>query len=116
MSTTIKSRPMNKAPEFKDFWKAYPLHKARKQAEQAWSRLSARDKRAAIAALPAYTCDCLQRGAAFKYAHGWINGRRWEDELESKAPVLDDNSPKHACMKHETTLCSDTSIDDILVW
>ncbi|MBQ9646150.1 MAG: hypothetical protein IJV24_07325 [Prevotella sp.] len=73
-------------PTFDEFWKAYPLHKARKQAEQAWARLTATDRRAALAALPAYRQDCEQQGIAFKYAQGWLNGRRWEDELEAQVP------------------------------
>lgn len=73
---------MNKAPTFKEFWKAYPLHKDRLRAEKAWLRMTAADKAAAIAALPAYTADCRQRGVAFQYAQGWLNGRRWEDEME----------------------------------
>lgn len=78
---------MNKAPTFKEFWKAYPLHKDRLRAEKAWLRMTAADKAAAIAALPAYTADCRQRGVAFQYAQGWLNGRRWEDEIEPEAPV-----------------------------
>lgn len=76
----------NKAPSFDEFWAAYPLHKARKQAEQAWQRLSAGDRRAALAALPAYRQDCLRQGIAFKYAQGWLNGRRWEDEVSDPNP------------------------------
>lgn len=69
-------------PTFDDFWQAYPLHKARMDAERAWNRLTARDKREAIAALPAYTADCQKRGIAFKYAQGWLNGRRWTDKYD----------------------------------
>ena len=76
------------SPSFDEFWRAYPLHKARKQAEQAWQRLTASDRRAAIAALPAYRLDCEQNGIQFKYAQGWLNGRRWEDELTATKPEL----------------------------
>lgn len=77
----------SRVPTFKEFWAAYPLHKDRLRAEKAWLRLAAADKAAAIAALPAYTADCRQRGVAFQYAQGWLNGRRWEDEIEPEAPV-----------------------------
>ena len=36
-------------PDFAEFWAKYPVHKARKLAEQAWQRLTAGDRRAAIA-------------------------------------------------------------------
>lgn len=84
---------MNKAPTFDEFWAAYPLHKARKQAEQAWQRLSAGDRRAALAALPAYRQDCQRQGIAFKYAHGWLNGRRWEDEVSDPNPAQEQGVP-----------------------
>lgn len=69
-------------PDFEDFWAQYPVHKDRKRAEQAWQRLTAGDRRAAIAALPGYIADCQQNGIQYKYAQGWLNGRRWEDEVE----------------------------------
>lgn len=71
----------NDTPTFADFWAAYPVHKDRKRAEQAWQRLTASDRQAAIAALPGYVADCQQNGIQYKYAQGWLNGRRWEDEV-----------------------------------
>lgn len=77
---------MSKAPSFDDFWRAYPLHKAKVQAERAWNRLTARDKQKALASLPVYRKYCLQKGIAYKYAQGWLNDRRWEDEYEDNIP------------------------------
>lgn len=68
--------------DFLTFWKAYPLHRSRLEAERAWKRLTAEQKKLAIAALPAYTADCQQHGIAYKYAQGWLNGHRWEDHLD----------------------------------
>ena len=73
--------------DFDEFWKAYPLHRGKKDAERAWGRLTAKERRQAIAALPAYTADCRERGIAFKYAQGWLNGRRWEDEIQCAPPA-----------------------------
>lgn len=72
----------NNIPTFDEFWRAYPLHRDRYRAEKTWNRLTAADKRAALAALPAYIADCQQEGIKYKYAHGWLNGRRWEDKVE----------------------------------
>lgn len=77
----------SKTPSFDEFWRAYPLHKAKVQAERAWNRLTARDKNKALAGLPAYCRYCLQKGIAYKYAQGWLNDHRWEDEYEDNPPT-----------------------------
>lgn len=78
-----------KIPTFEEFWKQYPVHKNKMRAKAAWERLSARDKRYALAGLQAYVEECRRSGVAFKYAQGWLNDRRWEDELgESTTPVV----------------------------
>ena len=72
----------SKAPEFKDFWEAYPLHKGKRDAELAWNRLSAGDKQKALAGIARYREYIAQTGMNIKYPQGWLNGRRWEDEYE----------------------------------
>ena len=77
----------NKAPEFREFWDAYGLKRDRLAAERAWNRLSARDKAAALAGIPAYREDCRRQGIAMMYGQGYLNHRRWEDEpLASGSP------------------------------
>lgn len=65
---------------FEEFWKLYPLHKAKGSAERAWNRISDKNKRAALAAIPRYREYCEQHGIAFKYPQGWLNDQRWTDE------------------------------------
>ena len=80
-------------PSFDDFWRAYPLHRDKLSAERAWKRLTAEQKRLALAALPAYAADCQRHGIAYKYAQGWLNGHRWEDNLtEDVAAKKTDNA------------------------
>lgn len=69
-----------KAPDFGEFWQAYPVHKARADAERAWGRLKAVDREAALAGIPAYREECLRTGVAFCYAQKYLSRRRWEDE------------------------------------
>lgn len=96
----------SKTPSFDDFWRAYPLHKAKVQAERAWNRLAARDKQKALACLPVYRKYCLQKGIAYKYAQGWLNDHRWEDEYEDDipadiavpAPVKTDNEHSYSAL------------------
>lgn len=71
-------------PDFKTFWDLYGLKRERIGAENAWMRLSVKDRRAAIAGIAAYREECLRSGVAMKYAQGYLNHRRWEDE---PAPV-----------------------------
>lgn len=78
---------MMKIPTFEEFWKQYPVHKNKMRAKAAWERLSARDKRSALAGLPAYVEACRHTGVSFKYAQGWLNDRRWEDELNETSPA-----------------------------
>lgn len=75
----------SKAPSFDDFWKAYPLHRGKLDAEKAWARLSDTDKQKALAALPRYREYLQQTGTNIKYPQGWLNGHRWEDEYDEPA-------------------------------
>ena len=72
----------NTTPVFGDFWDAYGLKRDRIAAERAWNRLSAKDRKAACAGIPAYSEDCRRRGIGMMYAQGYLNHRRWEDELD----------------------------------
>lgn len=87
---------MNQAPTFQQFWDAYALKRDRIAAERAWNKLSAKDKRKAIEAIPDYTSDCAQRGISRMYAQGYLNHRRWEDDFnedeeKETTPTLPEN-------------------------
>lgn len=84
-----------KTPEFKDFWKAYPLHKGKIDAEKAWNRLSAGDRQKALAGIPRYREFIEQTGTAIKYPQGWLNGHRWEDDMDD-APADADSHDSQA--------------------
>ena len=75
---------MNKTPTFNDFWRIYPLKKGKEDAEKkAWNRLTAAEKRKAVAAVPLYIQDCQRNGIdRYKYPQGWLNGKRWRDYEE----------------------------------
>ena len=69
-----------KAPEFGEFWRAYPVHRARAAAERAWARLTASDRAAAVAGIHAYREECLRTGVALCYGQRYLTDRRWTDE------------------------------------
>lgn len=75
---------MMKELDFKMFWDAYGLKRDRIAAERAWKRLSAKDKAAALDGIERYRKDCRTRGISMMYAQGYINHRRWEDEVETE--------------------------------
>lgn len=75
---------MNKAPTFNEFWDAYGLKRNKLKAEPAWNRLTAQEKRAAIAGIPAYRAACQQQGIAMMYPQNYIRDHRWEDETEEE--------------------------------
>lgn len=76
------------APSFPEFWDAYALKRDRMAAEKAYLRLSAKDRIAAFNGIAAYRADCEQRGIAMMYAQGYINHRRWEDEIPPGSPYV----------------------------
>jgi len=73
---------------FAEFWSAYPRKVAKRVAEKAFARLSKNEQAAAIAALPAH-CKAWESTEMQYIPHPatWINQGRWEDVLESTAPV-----------------------------
>jgi len=81
---------MPKTPDFQTFWNAYGLKRDRIAAERAWSRLSTREKKAAIAGIQPYRDDCLRRGISMKYAQGYLNNHRWEDEITTTTASVSD--------------------------
>ena len=71
---------MKNTPTFDDFWRIYPLKKGKEDAKKAWNRLTAAEKRKAVAAVPLYIDDCRRSGIdRYKYPQGWLNGKRWQD-------------------------------------
>ena len=75
---------------FADFWRLYPRKVARKDAERAWSRIDASLYPKICAGVESHrqTDDWRRDGGRFiPYPATYLNGERWEDELES-APTL----------------------------
>lgn len=63
----------------------YPKRVAKHAAKKAWSRLSEADQLAAVNALPLHCLEWQRRGDLTFTPHAatWLNGRRWEDELDA---------------------------------
>lgn len=81
------SNDTHKDVDFMDFYKLYPLKKARVNAERSWKQLSNKDRKEAIDKLPAYINDCAMNRRKFKYPAVYLNQRTWEDDFDAKQSV-----------------------------
>lgn len=73
-------------PDFEEFWKAYPTdaNMSKKEAVDAWKRLSTDDRRAAIASIPGFLAHCSAQ-ADYRPIHAvrYLTKRRFEGHLEA---------------------------------
>lgn len=77
---------------FDEFWQGYPKKVARHAARKAWDRLSPFDQQDALGALAAHTASWQDRDKQFiPHAATWLRGRRWEDELDTRAQSISDH-------------------------
>jgi hypothetical protein len=71
--------------EFDQFWTGYPKRVAKKDAQKAWAKLSAGERAKALEALPTHIRYWDIKGTEKHYIPhpaSWLNGARFEDELE----------------------------------
>jgi uncharacterized protein YdaU (DUF1376 family) len=69
---------------FEEFWSVWPSKKAKKDAAKAWDKLSADDRTKAKDAAAAWFAKwrASSPSASPIHAASYLNGRRWEDEIE----------------------------------
>lgn len=72
------------ARDFQIFWNLYGNKRDRIAAERVWTRMSAKDRRAAYDGVTAYREDCRRRGVSMMQAQNYLTHRRWEDELSDE--------------------------------
>lgn len=108
--------PRKKTPTFEEFWAAYPVHKARIDAERAWKHVLAADKVKAVAGIPAYRDECLRTGANLCYGQGYLNGRRWEDEPGGDTKGSDPSVSSVRTQGGLTPLCPPPDPDEMETW
>jgi hypothetical protein len=69
--------------DFGIFWAVYPKRVAKKDAERAWKRLTSQQRVAAMEALPRHIENWAEP-EFIPYPASWLNGERWEDEIQPK--------------------------------
>lgn len=72
--------------DFGIFWAVYPKRVAKKDAEKAWKKLTSEQKVRAMDALPKHI-EHWADSEFIPYPATWLNGERWEDELEERKVV-----------------------------
>lgn len=96
-NTELKPKPIRQRRKFAyaddrfdAFWRAYPLRKGKAEAFSRWQQVM----RAGVDA--AVVIDAAKRYAGWcqahpdrlvKYPEGWLNGGRWDDELDTPPAV-----------------------------
>ena len=89
------------ASPFEGFWQAYPRRIGKGTARTAFAKaLTLSDAETIVSAARLYASFCKETGIEQQYIphpSTWLNGERWEDDLESEKPqttgwggVLDD--------------------------
>ena len=75
---------------FDEFWKLYPKKVGKAQAEKAWKKLKVDE---ALFDTMKKAIECQKRSKQWMdkqyipYPSTWLNGRRWEDELEERTDL-----------------------------
>jgi len=78
--------PKHDSPSFDTFWSIYPRHRAKPIAFRAWLKLSEKEQREAIDAVPRHLAEWRNEGDIrfVPYPATFLNQRRWEDDLDCK--------------------------------
>jgi len=85
--------PQLSANNFDAFWQLYPRRVAKMDAQRAWARLDAQERAEVLRRLPLFVDSWrITRSSKQFILHpaSFLNGRRWEDEIEGEAvPLVD---------------------------
>jgi len=77
LETPVFDRPPG--DRFEEFWAVYPVKAGKRDAEKAWKKLTDDERESAIQKASLYAKAMVGHDAV-KWAQGWLNGRRWEDD------------------------------------
>lgn len=72
--------------DFEDFWSLYPRKVAKKDADKAWKRLTPAEREKAVEAIPKHAA-MWEDPSFIPYPATWLNGARWEDEIQHFGPT-----------------------------
>lgn len=70
--------------DFLEFWKAYGYSKDKGTTYKRWKKLSVKDRKEALEALPEYFADCERNKRNKQYPATYLNKRTWEDDFSEQ--------------------------------
>jgi hypothetical protein len=81
-----KKEPERGASGFEEFWKAYPIKRAKAKCLEYWKKLPAWDRVSAIQNIGPYKAHCAATGRQMLDPQGYLNpkNKRFQDEYFSK--------------------------------
>lgn len=113
VSKILEAKPKKKRktydysyPGFEEFWVEYPLKLDKYKAAPAFAAAveAGADAGAIIAGARRYAAWVRRNGTQpqhVKYAQGWLNDRRWEDDLSDPNAVAADTTPAIGTPEYE---------------
>lgn len=75
-----------KATGFEVFWEKWPRREAKAAARRAWAKIPIAEYVALMAGLEMWRKSEQWTRGVIPHPATWLNGRRWEDEVETLAP------------------------------
>ncbi len=95
--TLVKNENDPEQVTFEDFWASYPRRQKRKDAEAAWKRIDPRKRSAILKGVEAWKrSEQWNRdgGQYIPLPTSFLNGERWEDEVEISVCAVPCQWPK----------------------
>lgn len=98
---------------FDEFWELYPRKIAKKDARSAWQRIKVTQEiwERIVRSIEAHkrTESWLERGGIYiPYASTWLNGERWDDEIQVDIQVT--YCKWRGCTKPATTVLNGSDL------
>lgn len=82
--------------EFEQWWKHYPVKSGKEPASKAYRKARKEiSQEALVAATKAYAAWCRRTDTKMKHAQGWLNDKRWTDELSTPTPAQQQGPRQH---------------------
>jgi len=75
-----------KAAAFEVFWEKWPRREAKPAARRAWAKIPIAEYSALMSGLEMWRKSEQWTRGIVPHAATWLNGKRWEDEVETLAP------------------------------
>lgn len=97
MPVTLITEVVQNSVSFDDFWSIYPRRQAKKDAMKAWNRIDSSRRDQILRGVRAWMRSeqwCRDDGRYIPMPATFLNGERWEDEVEISISAKPCNWPR----------------------